>query len=369
MSRIRETAGRIEIDELFLKMSSLRLKRPVGRTLGLAAVFVVLTAAAAELVARLEPVQSALPAPSLGSGHQNFDLKLARLDAFVRKEGGVDVIFLGPSTVNYGLDPEVIRRTYRARTGTDLRCFNFGLAALNNAVMADLVNILVDRYHPGFIVLGTFPGQERFGRNTADRLLSNPWFTARLGRKSFRGWILDRSLAYRYFLRFRIWLEHPNFSRLLSNLEARTRFDGFTRSERAMPGIEKQPNRRTEREFYRRFAHFRIGRGQLAALERVLKAKSRVGLAVLEMPIHPTALSFFGGGPEDYARVVNATRVRAERAGVPFWAPAGLGLPSGCWKDRHHLNSAGARILSLWVAPKLAESLKAGGTSGPGDEP
>lgn len=347
-------------------MSSLRLKRPLGRTFLLASMFFVLAVGLAELAARLAPVQALLPAPSLGSGHQNFDLKLARLDAFVRKEGGVDCIFLGPSTVNYGLDPEVVRSAYRARTGRDLRCFNFGLAALNNAVMSDLVDILVDRYHPGFMVLGTFPGQERFGRNTANRLLANPWFATRLGRRSFRGWLLDHSLAYRYFLRFCVWLEHPNFSRLLSNIEARTRPDGFTRSLKTMPGIEKPPGRRTEREFYRRFANFRMGRGQLAGLERVLKAKSRVGLAVLEMPIHRTALAFFGGGPEDYTRVVEAIRVRAGRAGVPFWTPEGLGLPANCWKDRHHLNAAGARVLSLWLEPKIEESFKDAGSAGPG---
>jgi hypothetical protein len=350
-------------------MASLRLKRPAVRTLLLAAVFVITASGLTEFVLRLGPVRDVLPAPSLGSGHQNFDLKLARLDAFIKKEGGVDCIFLGPSTVNYGLDPEVVRDAYKSRTGKDLRCFNFGLAALNNVVMADLVNILIDRCHPRFILIGTFPGQERFGRNTADLLLANPWFTSRLGQKSFRGWLLEHSLAYRYFLRFRLWLEHPNFSKLVNNLEARTRPDGFTWSPKAMPEIENPPDPKAEREYFRRFAHFRMSRSQLAALDRVLQAKARVGLAVLEMPIHPTALSFFGNGAKDYAQVVSSTRARAERAGIPFWSTAGLALPAHCWRDRHHLNTAGARILSLWLEPKLEASLGVGPAARPGGRP
>lgn len=309
---------------------------------------------------RLEPVQSLLPAPSLGTGHQNFDCKLAGLDAFVRREGGVDCIFLGPSTVNYGINPAVVRASYRRFTGNDLRCYNFGLGSLSNPAARIVMQVLIRRYHPANIVLGTFAGQDRFGEETEDRLTTNAWVEYQLGHRTFRGWLLEHSVALRYFLRLLVWVEHPRFSISISRLEAQTEPNGFTRTLETMPNIEQPPNPVRERQFFVRFEHFSVSPEHLQALEDMLRLKSQVGLAVVEMPIHPTYMAFFGRGKADFDEAISQTRLRAENQGLLYWAPEDLHFAPDQWWNRYHLNAAGAKIFSAWLGEKIARASRHG---------
>jgi hypothetical protein len=351
---------------LLPRPATLRLARPFGRTLLLAALILVALIGLIETLSRVEAVQERLPAPSFGSGHQNFDLKVARLEAFVRKEGGVDCILLGSSTVNYDLVPSVMRKAFRRRTGKDIRIFNFGLAGLNNPVAATVMRILVDRFRPRLVILGLFPGEEGFGRATAQRLLSNPWVKQQLGKTSFNGWLLDHSRAYRYFMRFCVWLKQPEFSRSVQRLERQTSFDGFTRTIRSMPNIDSPPDPVLEREFFIRFGHFQVAPSHLKALDDLLRFKGKVELAVLEVPIHPTFMAFFGGGKADYDLAMNETRKRAQRDDVPYWSASQVRIPSAGWWNRNHLNVSGAEVLSLWLGETLADEVKNGRIKDPG---
>lgn len=349
--------------------STLRLTKPYGQTLLLAAVILLVLVGLVETLSRIEAIQARLPAPSLGSGHQNFDLKLALLDAFVKKEGGVDCILLGPSAVNYDLAPSVIRNAFRHQTGNDIRVFNFGLAALNNPVAAAVMRILVDRFHPRLVILGVFPGEEHFGRATAQRLMSNPWVNQQMGRPSFNGWLLDHSLAYRYFMRFCVWLKQPDFSESIRRLERQTSPDGFTKTTKTMPNIDDPPDPLLEREYFIRYGHFQVAPSHLAAMDDLLRFKTEVELAVLEVPIHSTFMVFFGNGKADYDQVLAETQKRARRQNVLFWSTSQVRIPSEGWWNRNHLNVAGAQILSLWLGEKLAEAVKQGQLKDPGDRP
>jgi hypothetical protein len=349
--------------------TTLRLTRPYGRTLLLAAVILVLLVGLLETLSRIDAIRARLPAPSLGSGHQNFDLKLARLEDFIKKEGGVDCILLGPSTVNQDLAPSVIRTAFLRRTGKNIRIFNFGLAGLNNPVAATVMKILVDRFHPRLVILGVFAGEEGFGLSTAQRLMSNPWVNQQLGRPSLNGWLLDRSLAYRYFMRFCIWLKQPEFSRFIRRLEGQTLLDGFTRTTRSKPNIDKPPDPIRAREFFDRFGHFQIAPSHLEALDDMLRFKTRVEMVFLELPIHPTFMSFFGHGKDDYDLAIEEIRKRAQRDHVPYWSASQVRIPISGWRNRNHLNAAGAQILSLWLGDELAEAVKQGRLKNPGGRP
>jgi len=362
-------ADRLKPMRLMPRPATLRLTRPYGRTLLLAALILVIFVGLLETLSRIEAVQARLPTPSLGSGHQNFDLKLARLESFVKKEGGVDCILLGSSTVNHDLAPSVIRKAFREGTGKDIRVFNFGLAGLNNPVTVALVRILVDRYHPQLIILGIFPGEEHFGRATGERLMSNPWVNQQLGRRSFSGWLLDHSLAYRYFLRFCVWLKQPEFSRSIRSLERQTLPDGFTTTTTSMPNIDDPPDPVREREYFVRYGHFQVAPSHLEAIDDLLRFKTKVELAVLELPIHPTFMAFFGRGKADYDPAVAETRKRAQREDVLFWSASQVRIPSEGWWNRNHLNAAGAQVLSLWLGERLAEAVKQGQLKNPGGRP
>lgn len=354
---------------LMPRPATLRLTRPYGRTLLLAALILLVLAGLVETLSRVGAIQAHLPAPSLGSGHQNFDLKLARLEVFIKKEGGVDCILLGSSTVNYDLVPSIMRKTFRHGTGKDIRVFNFGLAGLSNPATVALMKILVDRFHPRLIILGIFPGEENFGRATGERLMSNPWVNQKLGRPSFNGWLLDHSLAYRYFMRFCVWLKQPEFSRSIRRLERQTAPDGYTKSTRAMPNIDDPPDPVQEREYFVRYGHFQVAPSHLEAVDNLLRFKTKVELVVLEVPIHSTFMAFFGHGKSDYDLAVAETRKRALREEVPFWSASQVRIPSEGWWNRNHLNLAGAQVLSRWLGERLAEAVNQGQLKNPGGRP
>ncbi|HKJ26128.1 MAG TPA: hypothetical protein VJ965_00700, partial [Anaerolineales bacterium] len=73
-----------------------------------AVLIVVVVLLAAEGIARLVPH----PPASLGSYHYQFEIKWFQLERYVQKHGGVDVILLGSSLVNSGLDPDAINESW-----------------------------------------------------------------------------------------------------------------------------------------------------------------------------------------------------------------------------------------------------------------
>ena len=58
---------------------------------------------------------------SLGVYHGQFEIKWFTLKDYARQNRGVDVLLLGNSMVNTGIDPDVLSAEYEALTGETLR--------------------------------------------------------------------------------------------------------------------------------------------------------------------------------------------------------------------------------------------------------
>ena len=93
----------------------------------------------------------------MGSRHYQLGHKLALLDAAVKRNGPIDCIMLGSSMVDVGFNPESFQHAYRQATGREIHCFNFGIDASSAASAAALARILIEDYHPRFIIFGTDP--------------------------------------------------------------------------------------------------------------------------------------------------------------------------------------------------------------------
>lgn len=193
---------------------SIQLKRPYLATALRTAVLLLLFSTVCEVLCRTTFIQQHLPLPSRGSGHKNFDLKVAALDRFQTKHPHIDCIYLGNSRVNRSIDPEVVDKTFEAITGQPFTSFNFALAALNAEETRYAVDLLQKRYKPDLIVMGissfTFT-KDFFNWETRD-WISNPWVDYQLGTPSFRGWLMTHSYAFKYYLRWQTWLIYPELS-------------------------------------------------------------------------------------------------------------------------------------------------------------
>jgi hypothetical protein len=73
----------------------------------------LLAVTAGELLLRVPAVIERLLLPSVGSGSDLLDFKVEYLERFARLHGDVDCLFLGPSTVNRGIDPTLVSDAFQ----------------------------------------------------------------------------------------------------------------------------------------------------------------------------------------------------------------------------------------------------------------
>lgn len=342
---------------------TLRLKWPFGRRLGVALLLLIGSAGGCEWLSRLDALQAYLPPESVGAGHLQMDKKITLLNAMVRREGGVDCIFMGSSMMVRGVDPEVFRSAYLERTGKRIRCFNFGLAGVAETGSAPLAEILIGMYHPGLLILGTSPGNldDVVGAELSEKLLSNPWVRYRLGHFNLDGALIDRSAAFRHFIgrNYLPGLKDP-VRQLLQGRGIMTDY-GFA-------VIDKSQRPNTLRN-QRKLAQLKISSRQLAALERFLRLNSRVEILALEMPVSQEFIQAFDRNRSGvtYQQALDVIARIAGKCNVPFWltTPRQI-VPAEVWIDTHHLKLSGAEIFSRWLGGQVGEAVRQGRLKDPG---
>lgn len=336
--------------------------RVCWRTLVLTLALAAAIAALAEITARSSFVRKALPAPSIGSGHRRLDIKLELLDRFVRQEGRLDCLFLGASDVNLGISPEAFNRTYESQSGRTIASFNFGLDGFVPPAAAVMAGILVKKYRPHWLIWGISPASfsDNLQKNTAQIVRRNPWCRYWTGSFNLEGWLCEHSAAYRYFLRFRIWLERPEYSRSLSQREAQTLMSGVPARNNA--GVTDAVGEKFEREARRRriLQRFTIKPESLAALDVIVGLRSQTQVVLLEVPVHPRFYGFYGNGAVDHQKALRIIRERAERGGAFFLSPPRGLVPEEGFANSNHMNGMGAGVFSRWLAVQVKQAVDAG---------
>ena len=316
--------------------------------------------AVVELSARTAGVRTRLLPPSVGSPSRPFEIQLARLDAFVRREGAPDCVFVGSSLVLTGIDPEVFDAAYERRAGHRSRCFNLGVPGMSASDVGALAGIVLDDYEPSLIVYGaTF--RDFSTRVEGPGLGALAWVRYRRGAWSAEGWLIDHSDAYRYYLTYRDWMD-PEQRRLMSRPFA-TADDGFWRQPpRAVPVTLEEQLENVKGDLSM-LMHDGIAATHLAGLDAFLRLRERgLRTIVVEMP-GPTAISEWLRRRDDYRRFVARIRRETRGHGAPFWAnrkqvPRRL-VADGGWNDLLHMNTTGAEIFSRWLGDAIARAFAA----------
>jgi hypothetical protein len=359
---------------------TLKLDRPMGGVLLRAVLVLVVLLAAVEAAARLPWVQDKLETASLGNYHYQFEIKWFHLQRYVEAHGGVDVLFLGSSLVNSGIEPVRVNQAWTEQTGQPpLRIFNFGVEGLTvqpNSVVAEL---LVETFQPGAIVFGTEIRDYAAtnGVETAENFLADPWVQYRMGNFSVRGWLAEHSAAYRYFLAYRNWISWDfagNHSLVLRRTDALTP-DGYDIENRVAedPYRPPDPDDPEDAEGFEVFSGFEIAGSRLKNLQALLGLEQQedVTVLVVEMPVTPQFFDFFEEGITAHDQFVEVVSAQVEAAGSPFFpAIPEERLPENGRSDRVHLSKYGATVYSEAVGDWLAElyleqgiDLRAGGDS------
>ncbi len=313
-----------------------------------------------ETVSRIGFIQNHLPMPSRGINHHFLDLNFVLSQQLAQAGNGIDAVMIGTSQVIVSFDPEVFSRRYNEITKRKMTAYNFGVSGLTLPAEIALLNILLEEYQPEWFLIGlTVPMLSEKIRPSQERILSSPWVRYRNHDFNFAGWLTEHSRFFRYFLRFRQWLQYPDFSKRISRKESRISPYGFSNFKNASSTRSLVLDPKRIQRFRENLSAFSISSERVEDLDRLLSFKDKTNLIVIEMPVHPYFKTFYKNGERDHNRTVTFIRTRCRQHNVPFIPADNPAFDSDrLWLQTNHMNALGAELFSFWLAEKVAETAR-----------
>ncbi|MEW5872811.1 MAG: hypothetical protein AB1894_26365 [Chloroflexota bacterium] len=362
---------------------TVKLNWPAGSTLIRSLLLFVLLAALIEITARSSLVQKHIPLQAYGTNHIQFESQLKNLDAFVAKKGAPDCLILGNSQALRGIDPQKLEQAYQEQTGQTLLCYNFGVVGTDIATTFYFDQILIHKYHPRLVIVGTnFLDYTQGRENRLDpRFEENDWIHYELGQFSLQGWLLEHSYAFRLLKLFSYTAQDGlHFDRLEKEIaswnQQLTKY-GYGYTPEIMDPSESMA-KGSLRKFLRELGDFNLSRRNLDSLEGIIRLGQQDGVqvVVVEMPYHPSLLQLTSENrdlasqqerlSQFIVEVNTAIREIAARNHTVYWTSDQVeALPEDGWLDRYHLNTFGSPIFSRWLANQLATAVKSGQIANP----
>lgn len=293
---------------------------------------------------------------------QYFDIKWYGLQQYVARNGGVDVILIGSSVVNTGIDPDIVAESYFKLTGTWLRIYNFGVESLDIVPNSVYAKILVQKYHPALLVFGTIPRDFLASDNTDvnQQFLSSPWIEYETGQWNLAGFLIDQSAVLRHYLPYRNWMRSDFLDTLfmIDHRLSRTSSSGYESDYGIDTNLSQppDPNSPDEQATFVKYHDFKIDQTRLSYLVNILNLQNtgNTRVIVTEMPLDSTFYDYMGGisvyqeYQNEIASVVTAS------GGIFFPTNGDLQIPANGRPDRMHLNRFGAPVFSTYLGTQLA---------------
>lgn len=302
----------------------------------------------------------------MGIRHSEFGPKLQQLRKIVARDGGIDCVFMGNSTVNNAIDPERFSNVYRGISGRDIKCYNFGIDAIPASVAFGLAGIIVEDFHPDVFVYGLVARDLALSPGDKETILFEDaaWYRYRQGDFNLSGWLFEHSYLYRYReLLFCLILLDYDTVFLAADREI-IGSNGFI----PLPGQDvdtRYPPAPDDSLFSVRRAFevlydYSIQPSQVAGLEKLMQLNGpNLSVVIVEMPTPQTHLVFFENGEKDYNRFLDQVSRLASANAVPFITTTdGQLFPDDAWFDYSHVNAKGAEILSDWLAHRIYEAIE-----------
>jgi hypothetical protein len=297
----------------------------------------------------------------------NFEVKWYLLQQYVARNGGVDILLIGSSVVNTGLDPDIVAQTLFDLTGKKLRIFNFGVEGLDIVPNSIYAKLLVREFHPALLIFGTIP-RDYLATDNADvnlAFLANPWIRYQAGEWNFPGWLIAHSEALRRYLPYRNWMR-ADFPTLRANLiyaRAHITDSGYIADHYVGTGLDAppDPNDPSEMDAFAKYSNYTIDPSRLACLEAILSLQKEgsTRVIVMNLPLDSTFYDYMGGASV-YMQYENAIEAAVLNAGGLFIASNDAPqFPPDGRSDREHLNLNGAPVLSVYLGTRLADMAKA----------
>ena len=354
---------------------TLKISRPRNPALLYGAILFVLACMVGEMLARTSFVQARIPYQAYGTNHTQLELQLNILDKFVRENGAPDCFIFGSSQAFREVDPVAFARAYEAAGGEKVTCYNFGVTGSQIWTTSILNKILIQKYHPRLVVIGTSFLDYTEGREFQidERFKENDWLEFQTSKFTLGGWLTEHSYAWRALTL--LSYAAPYGMRYSEVLREAHKWDGeIAESGFAISQKSIDPSVPVETGFVKNlqqeFGNFGVSERNLSALEETIAFSQQAGDQVLlaEMTYHPALLELKDqrGNPrvdkEQILSFIGKVNARlndiAARHEIVFleFDPA-FSLPETGWFDLYHLNRVGAEVFSRWLGGQAAQVL------------
>ena len=314
-----------------------------------------------ELLCRWPKFNHFFPERSVGSYHSQFEVKWFKLEDYVKENGGVDVILIGNSMVNTGIDTDILSSRYEELTGQKLRIFNFGVEGLTVAPVSKIAGLLEQKYHPGTIIVYTEMRDysAKNGLTVENQFMSNDWIKYKEGENNLAGKLIDSSALLQHLLPLRNWSRNDFIDTYFMTLRRtkETTLSGYEADHSTGEDIQKvpDPNDPAEKSNFELFSNFSMDSGRIQDLLSIIGfQQSGTKVLVTEFPVYPTYYAYFGSDQvvEQYHQQIQQV---VENAGSTFIPAVDYSLiPLEDRMDNHHLNFKGAPLYSEILAENLA---------------
>jgi len=325
--------------------------------------FCIALALVLELLARTAWFEKVSPYRSVDNFDYQFEIKWFRLQDYVKLHGGVDIIFLGSSLVNTGVDPDIVAQTYYQQTGVHPRIFNFGVEGMTIAPNSVIARLLVERYHPALLIYVTEMRDYIAGLGLEYEVpfLQDPWLQYQTGNFNVFGWLVDHSSALQHYLPFRNW-DHSDAPQTIAFYIKRyhdTSASGYEPDLGIGAGIDIPPNPNDPGEVqnFKDYGNYQIAAARLNDLKSILDSGKNQGTAiwVVEMPVHPTFYVYVGGEATHKQFQQTISSFVTTNGGSFLPAETCLStIPLNGRSNRWHLNYIGAPYFSRCLGDQLA---------------
>jgi hypothetical protein len=318
-----------------------------------------------EGLARLPIIGQISPYRSVDNYNYQFEIKWFRLQDYVKQNGGVDIIFVGSSLVNTGIDPDRVAKAYFNKTGVRVRMFNFGVEGMTVSPNSVITGLLVKHYHPALIVYVT-EMRDYIAGNGMDyetRFLADSWLHTELGKFDPFIWLVNNSAALQHYLPYRNWMR-SDFSQTMSTYVERyqgTTASGYEADHLVGTNIDRlpDPNKPDDAANFLEGKNYQISPSRLSNLKTILAAgkpyRLPTAIWVVEMPVHPTFYVFVGGEQvhRQFQQVISSFVASNGGSFLPSEACLDA-IPLQGRSNRWHLNYIGAPIFSSCLGEQLA---------------
>lgn len=346
------------------------------------AILFALACVIGEMVARAPFVQAQIPYQAYGTNHTQLELQLNNLDKFVQANGAPDCFIFGSSQAFREVDTVAFAQAYEAAGGEPVTCYNFGVTGSQIWSTSILNKILIQKYHPRLVVIGTSFLDYTEGREFQidERFKQNDWLEYQTGKFTLGGWLTEHSHAWRaltllsYAAPF--GMRYSEVLREARKWDGEIAASGYALSEKSTdPELPVEPG--FVKNLQLEFGNFGISERNLSALEEIVAFSQEAGAQVflVEMIYHPALLELKDpkGNPRADQEKILAFRnnINTRLAGIALehgiqflkFDPS-LPFPSTGWFDLYHLNRVGAEIFSHWLGAQAAQALDPSSSEG-----